>query len=233
MTQQLCVFIFARGGSKGVPRKNLRAAGGRTLLDRSIDIAAEIPDSAGVFVSTDDEEIASLSAARGARVIRRGPELSGDDSAEWLAWQDAISAARDMGFSCDIFLSIPPTSPLRISDDVIRCLDALDEEVDCVVTMTPSTHHPAFNMVSTNQNGFLRLGKSEAPEITRRQDAPTLFSLTTVAYAARADFVLKQSGIWQGLVRGVSIPPERALDIDSEWDLHVADLVLRERPNRA
>lgn len=233
MTKELCVFIFARGGSKGVPRKNLREVGGRTLLDRSLDIAMKIPDREGVFVSTDDEEIAGIAGARGAEVIRRGPELSSDTSAEWLAWQHAIREARAMGSSCDVFLSIPPTAPLRSKDDVIRCLSALDEEVDCVVTMTSSAHHPAFNMVSPDEKGNLHLGAPEMSRITRRQDAPPLYSLTTVAYAAFADFVLENSSLWQGLVRGVEVPAERALDIDSEWDLHVADLVLRERPRHA
>lgn len=229
MTRELCVFIFARGGSKGVPRKNLREVGGRSLLHRSLDMAMEIPNTAGVFVSTDDEEIAGIAGARGVEVIRRGPELSSDTSAEWLAWQHAIREARAMGFSCDVFLSIPPTAPLRSKDDVIRCLNALDEKVDCVVTMTSSAHHPSFNMVSPNKEGNLQLGVSMPSSITRRQDAPPLYSLTTVAYAAFADFILENSSLWQGSVRGVEVPVERALDIDSEWDLHVADLVLRER----
>lgn len=229
MTREVCVFIFARGGSKGVPRKNLRQAGGRTLLDWSIDVALEIPEAAGVFVSTDDDEIASLATERGVEVIRRGPELSGDDSAEWLAWQHAITSAKEMGFGCDVFLSIPATAPLRALEDAIRCLDALEEEVDCVATMTPSHHHPAFNMVSADNQGNLRLGSSKNPALTRRQDAPSLYSLTTVAYAARSDFILQSSSMWQGLVRGVEIPAERALDIDSEWDLYLADLVLRDR----
>lgn len=228
MTKDVCVFIFARGGSKGVPRKNLRQAGGRTLLDRSIDVALGIPDAAGVFVSTDDDDIASVATERGVGVIRRGAELSGDDSAEWLAWQHAITEARDLGFTCEMFLSVPPTAPLRTPEDVRRCLDALVDEVDCVVTMTPSPHHPAFNMVSLDSEGFLRLGMSESPAITRRQDAPPMYSLTTVAYAARSDFVLQSSHMWEGIVRGIEVPVERALDIDSEWDLHVADLVLKE-----
>jgi CMP-N-acetylneuraminic acid synthetase len=229
MTKEVCVFIFARGGSKGVPRKNLRQAGDRTLLDWSIDVALKIPDAAGIFVSTDDDEIASLATQRGVQVIRRGPELSGDNSAEWLAWQHAIHAVRDMGLTCEVFLSIPPTAPLRTPEDVRRCLDALVDEVDCVVTMTPSPHHPAFNMVSQDSRGHLRLGMSETPTITRRQDAPPMYLLTTVAYAARSDFVLQSSTMWQGIVRGIEVPGERALDVDSEWDLHIADLVLRER----
>ena len=231
MTKEVCAFIFARGGSKGVPRKNLREAGGRTLLDRSIDVALEIPRVAGVFVSTDDDDIASGAKKRGVGVIPRGPELSGDDSPEWLAWQHAITSVRDMGFKCDVLLSIPPTAPLRTPEDVQRCLDALVDKIDCVVTMTPSAHHPAFNMVSLDSEGSLRLGMSETPTIQRRQDAPPMFSLTTVAYAARSDFVLQSSRMWQGVVRGIEVPVERALDVDSEWDLHVADLVLRERQN--
>jgi len=226
---EVCAFIFARGGSKGVPRKNLRVVGGISLLERSISAAKQVVHSDRIFVSTDDEEIASAATRAGAQVIMRGIELSGDNSPEWCAWQHAIHASREKGISFDVMVSVPPTAPLRKSNDVRNCLEALDSKADCVVTMVRSTHHPEFNMVTQGEDGFVRLGLSGLPPVSRRQDASPLYSMTTVAYAAWADFVLSHDNMWQGRVRGVEVPPERSLDIDSEWDLHIADLVLRER----
>lgn len=225
----VCAFIFARGGSKGVPRKNLRAAGGISLLERSISTAKQVFRSDRVFVSTDDDEIASEAVRVGAQVIIRGPALSSDNSPEWFAWQHAITTLRERGVFCDVMVSIPPTAPLRLSVDIQNCVSALDSKTDCVVTMVKSPLHPAFNMVSRDDDGMVRLGFSGSPSVSRRQDARPLYAMTTVAYVAWADFVLSHDNMWQGRVRGVEIPPERALDVDSEWDLHVADLVLRER----
>ncbi len=231
MVPETCAFIFARGGSKGVSRKNLRIVAGQTLLERSIRIAREIDGIREVFVSTDDDEIASEAVRHGAQVIRRGEDLSGDHSPEWLAWQHAITTVRGQGFRCDRFLSVPTTSPLRTPNDVAKCLEALDDKVDCVVTMTPSSHHPSFNMVVPNRNHLLTLAAENKKPMVRRQDSAPLFSLTTVAYSAHADFVLAHESLWEGRIRGVEIPQERALDIDTEWDLHLADLVLSGRLN--
>ncbi len=229
----VCAFIFARGGSKGVPGKNLRVVSGKSLLARSIDAAQQVVALEKVFVSTDDNVIASEAAQLGAQVVRRGPELSGDNSPEWAAWQHGISSVREMGVACEVMVSVPTTAPLRAVGDVRRCLEALDDSVDCVVTITPSSHHPEFNMVTQSEQGIVRPGGSGAGAVSRRQDVSPLYNLTTVAYAAFADFVLEHDTMWEGRVRGVEIPAERALDIDSEWDLFIANLVLRERQSDA
>ena len=226
---QVVAFIFARGGSKTVPGKNLRVAGGKTLLNRSIAVARQVAGTDRVFVSTDSEEIALEAQAHGAQVIYRDAALATDDSPEWLSWQHAITEVKRRGIDFEIFISIPTTAPLRAVSDVQACIHALDDYVDCVVTMTPATHSPAFNMVTSDHSNLIRLGSEETGFASRRQDTPEMFNLTTVAYAARPEFILNNSSLWEGRVRGVTVPQERALDIDTEWDLHVADLVLADR----
>lgn len=226
---QVVAFIFARGGSKTVPGKNLRVVGGKSLLARSIAVAQQVAGNDRVFVSTDSEEIALEAQANGARMIHRDASLATDDSPEWLSWQHAIREVRGFGIDFGIFVSVPTTAPLRAVSDVQACIDALDDFVDCAVTMTPASHSPAFNMVTRDQGGLIRLGAEETSSASRRQDTPEMFNLTTVAYAARPEFISNHSSLWEGTVRGVTVPQERALDIDTEWDLHVADLVLSER----
>ena len=228
---QVVAFIFARGGSKSVPGKNLRVVGGKTLLARSIAVAQQVAANDRVFVSTDSKEITLEAQANDARVIHRDASLATDESPEWLSWQHAIREVRGFGIGFEIFVSVPTTAPLRAVSDVHACIDALDDSVDCAVAMTPATHSPAFNMVTRDQGNLISLGMGNIGSPSRRQDALEMFNLTTVAYAARPDFILSHKSFWDGRVRGVLVPEERALDIDTEWDLHVADLVLSERDN--
>ena len=112
-------FIFARGGSKGVPGKNIRNLSGKPLLAYSIDLAKNIEDVEEIFVSTEDQRIASIARQHGADVINRPPTLAQDDTPEWLAWQHAVEWLNKRGKNFDIFLSLPTTSPLRNSKDIL------------------------------------------------------------------------------------------------------------------
>ena len=108
-------FIFARGGSKGLPGKNIKMFAGKPMLAHSIEMAMNIDEIERVFVSTDDSEIADTALRWGAEVINRPGELAQDNSPEWLAWQHAIRTIRSAKGEpkIDVFVSIPPTSPLR------------------------------------------------------------------------------------------------------------------------
>lgn len=223
-------FIFARGGSKGVPRKNIRLLAGKPLLTRAIDTAWKVPGVARVIVSTDSPEIADVALQSGAEVpFMRPAELARDDSAEWLAWQHALRAVGcgDNMAPCDVFLSVPTTAPLRLPEDVALCVRTLlEHDCDAVVTTTPAARHPMFNMVQEKANGEVALLMPPPGPIARRQDAPAAYDMTTVAYALRPLFVLQHSGIMQGRVRQVVIPRERAIDIDNELDLKMAEMLL-------
>src|SRR5690349_10660690 len=112
-------FIFARGGSKGIPRKNLRTLGGRPLLAWSIETAAACPEIDRVIVSTDDAEIAEVGRAHGAETpFMRPADLATDTSPEWLSWQHAIRTVRSQSGPFDLFVSVPTTSPLRRPEDI-------------------------------------------------------------------------------------------------------------------
>lgn len=222
MNSDIVAFIFARGGSKGLPRKNLLPLEGKPLIVHAIELGCGLPRVKKVVVSTDDEEIASVALAAGAEVpFMRPSELATDGAPEWAAWQHAIKAMRAAGERVDVFLSLPPTSPLRSYEDVECCLDEfLRRQPDVVVTVREAERNPYFNMVRHEPDGSVRLAVDG--NFHRRQDAPTIYDLTTVAYVARADFVLSASRLFDGKVRAVLIPPARALDIDTPLDMLVA-----------
>jgi N-acylneuraminate cytidylyltransferase len=233
MSGQVVAFIFARGGSKGVPRKNLRLLGGRPLLAHAIGAAQEARSIHEVVVSTEDEEIAEVAQRWGAAVpFRRPAELASDDAPEWLAWQHAIREWRRLYPERDLttFVCIPTTAPLRLPEDIDRCVAALQAgSADVALTVTDAHRNPYFNMVTIGADGLCRLAIPSVSGVTRRQSAPAMYDITTVAYAARPDYVLTAQRMLEGRIRAVVVPTERALDIDTEFDLQIAEFLFSRR----
>lgn len=229
---KVCAFIFARGGSKGLPQKNILPIGGLPMLVHGIQIAQQLDNIVGVFVSTDCSEIAAIAQEAGAEVIIRPAELAGDSSPEWLAWQHAIQVVRERCGTFDCFLSLPPTAPLRNLEDVRNCLAAFQADVDVVITMTPARRSPWFNMVSKDKSGTVNLLNNKN-SVYRRQDSPICFDMATVAYVAKPEFILSAQTIWDGKVVGVEVPVERSLDIDTPFDFALAKFAMEQLKSNA
>lgn len=225
MTQRTFAFIFARGGSKGLPGKNIKEFGGIPLFAHGIRLAQAMDRVERVFVSTDDAQIATIATQFGAEVITRPTALATDTASEWMAWQHAIEHVHALGFDFDIFLSLPATSPLRNAQDVSNCLDALQVDTDIVITVTQSARSPYFNMITTDSLGLAHVVLGTA-DFKRRQDVPPVFDITTVAYVARPDFILTHEHLFEGNVRPVIVPKERAVDIDDDYDFKLAQALL-------
>lgn len=221
-------FIFARGGSKGLPGKNIRLLGGKPLIAHSIDIALANPRLAAVIVSTDDPEIADVARAYGAEVpFMRPQELATDHAPEWLAWRHAVEWFRRERGDFDIFLSLPATSPFRLAEDVDSCLELLagDTNADGVITVREAERSPYFNMVTLDAGGYADLVIRPTEYVARRQDAPVIFDVTTIAYALRPSFILEHEQLFDGRLRVVNVPAERALDIDTPYDFMLAEAI--------
>jgi len=220
-------FIFARGGSKGLPRKNILPLGGRPLICHSIDTAKQVAQLDKVFVSTDDTEIKAIAISAGAIVIDRPDELASDQSPEWLSWQHAIEWVTAQYGSFDEFVSLPATSPLRSVKDVEDAIAKRSSaQADICISVTPASRSPFFNMVKTNDIGLVELVNKRDLAVSRRQDAPTVFDITTVVYAASPEFVLSNSNIFDGIVTSIEIPKKRAIDIDDIYDFKLAEIIL-------
>lgn len=224
--------IFARGGSKGVPGKNIRPLGGVPLIGHAIRTALASRWLNRIVVSTDCPEIARVAREYGAETpFLRPAALASDNAPERLAWRHAIEQMEAMdGKTFDYFVSVPATCPLRIADDVDRAIEALTQtDSDIVVTATEASCNPWFNMVRLDADGLAQLAATPPGKVTRRQDAPAVYELTAVAYAARRDSVMLQDSIFQGRVRAVMVPRERAVDIDTEFDFELAEFLMQRR----
>ena len=225
--------VFARGGSKGVPGKNLRKVAGKSLLEHSISMGSSFPLIDKMICSTDSFEIADEASRLGADVpFLRPPELSGDTAPEWGAWRHLATHLIGQGASeSDVLVSLPATAPLREWEDIDAAIQTFGEgSFDVVLAVTESSRNPWFNMVQRESStGRVEIAVS-APltTVNRRQDAPQLFDLTTVVYITSLGFVLRADRLFSGKVGSVLVPAERAIDIDTELDLEIAEfLVLR------
>jgi CMP-N-acetylneuraminic acid synthetase len=219
-------FIFARGGSKGLPRKNIRPLGGKPLICHSIDIAQQVKKLDKVFVSTENQEIKDIAIAAGAIVIDRPLELASDDSPEWLSWCHAIEWVRGQYGDFDEFVSLPVTSPLRNINDVENAITKrTTNQADICISITPANRSPYFNMVKVDNKDRVELVNKPDVNISRRQDAPTVFDITTVVYAACPKFILNHSNIFDGVVTSIEIPKDRAIDIDDIYDFIFAEVI--------
>ena len=219
---RIAAFIFARGNSKGLPGKNIRLLGGIPLIGHSIKLAASMPAIDRVFVSTDSEEIANVGRQYGAEIIERPADLATDTAAEWHAWQHAIAYLAKRNYYFDVFVSLPATSPLRAEEDVQGCLNLLTEDVDAVITVTPASRSPFFNMVVIDEAGYCNVVNSTG-RITRRQDAPVVYDITTVAYVTTPSFIENHDRLFAGRVKSWVVPKHRAVDIDDLYDFNVAE----------
>jgi CMP-N-acetylneuraminic acid synthetase len=224
-------LICARGGSKGLPDKNIKLLGGIPLISWSIRIAKNINKISKVIVSTDSIEIKKIALNEGADVpFIRPSELSQDNSPEWLVWRHTLDYLKKIEYDISGLIVLPPTSPLRDIKDINKCIATFEEgNCDLVITRTDSHRSPYFNMIAIDKDNFSSLVIPPKKTIFRRQDSPIVFDMTTVAYVVKPEFVYKANVMWDGRVRSVHVPPERAVDIDTSLDFNFAEYLLTEK----
>lgn len=223
-------FIFARGGSKGVPGKNIKMLGNKPLIAWSIEQAQAVEKINRVIVSTDSREIADVAIRYGAEVPFLRPEkLAQDDTPEWLAWRHALNYLLEKeGELPEIMVSVPTTAPMRSSADIENCiLRYMSGNYDVVLAITEANRSPYFNMVSLTANGEAKLVIDSSKKYSRRQEVPEVFDITTVAYVVNPNYVLSKMSIFDGAVGVVRIPKERSLDIDTEFDFRIAECLIQ------
>lgn len=217
--------ICARGGSTGLPGKNIRPLMGRPLIAHTIAHALACPGIDRVFVSTDDDAIAEAALAAGAEVpFRRPAELATSTAPKVPVIRHLVESVEAMGVHVDRIVDLDPTSPLRAVEDVITCLGMLDEDTDVVITGYPSEKNPYFNMVEVGPDGLAALCKSVPGGVTGRQSAPPVFSMNASVYVWWRRSLGK--GLWEGRTRLHVMPRERSIDIDSAIDFELVELLM-------
>jgi N-acylneuraminate cytidylyltransferase/CMP-N,N'-diacetyllegionaminic acid synthase len=221
--------ICARGGSKGVPRKNLRLLYGKPLIVHTIECARLCPDLNRVVVSTDDHEIASVARQNGADVpFMRPAHLAQDDSSKWDVFRHLVETLESLnGQRIDVLVDLDTGVPLRQPEDISLCIRMLlESDADVVATAYVPDRNPYFNMVEIDKGGYAIISKPLGAPITCRQDAPDVYGLSPAVYAIRRD-VLWNFDHWSLSKMKISLlPRERAVDIDTEVDFRFVEFLM-------
>ena len=222
-------LIPARGGSKGVPRKNIRQLAGKPLLAYTAEAALASSRLTRVILSTDDEEIAEVGRSCGLEVpFLRPAKLAEDTTPTLPVVQHAVQFLETRGEQFDAICLLQPTNPLRQTSDIDGCIELLESAAaDTVFTMlaVPAEHNPHW-VYFRNNDGSLRLSTGEATPIPRRQSLPPAFHREGSVYVARRDVVMIENSLYGARVIGFEIERSRSVNIDNLEDWAKAESLL-------
>lgn len=220
-------IIPARGGSKGIPRKNIKLLAGRPLIDYSIAAARDAgADDDHVILSTEDDEIASVARTCGLAVSYRRPEsLATDTAGSREVILDVMDWADRQGLKYDCVVLLQPTSPMRTAEDILSTLAAYTPDIDMAVTVVEAASNPYYNCFETDADGYLHISKGDGL-YTRRQDAPAAWEFNGAVYVINPQSIRQMPlGTFPRRV-AVPMPRSRSIDLDTPIDWMVAEALI-------
>lgn len=223
--------IPARGGSKGVPRKNIRLLCRKPLLQYTAEAALAAKRLERVILSTDDEEVAAVGRVCGLEVpFLRPPELARDDTPTLPVIQHAVQTLEADGNRYDAVCILQPTSPLREPEDIDRCLELLESnDFDSVISVLPVPQE--FNphwVYFQGANGLLQLSTGEQAPIARRQDLATAYHRDGAVYVTRRDVLMERDSLYGSRIGAYTMDPNRHVNIDSPADWQRAEALVEQ-----
>ena len=219
-------FIAARGGSKGVPRKNVRILGDKPLIAHAIISAVESKLFDYVIVSTDDQEIAEISKRYGAETPFIRPKKLGTDNASIdQVLIHGINELKNLGYEFDIVVLRDCTVPFIDKKDMLGIITLLKKSnCDAVFAAIKSHPNPYFGMMELKSNGYLEISKSYYKDISRRQDAPIVYTVVGL-FAFHVNSFMKTQKLFSNKVLPYEISKEHGHMIDFEYEFNVAELL--------
>lgn len=225
--------IPARGGSKGLPGKNLALVAGKPMIAYSIEAARQSSVVDRVIVTTDCPRIAETARSCGAEIpFMRPPELATDDAPSRAVWKHAIGwLAENEGYRPARTFLLQPTSPLRTAGDLERAVELMIERrADWVVGVTRAKE-PSIWLSELSDRDRLAGYAEASVQQTQRQASREVYLPNGALFLARASVLMSSERLYTEQTYAYVMPEERSVDVDSAWDLHLADLVLKERCN--
>jgi CMP-N,N'-diacetyllegionaminic acid synthase len=228
----LICTICARGGSKGVVGKNMRALLGKPLLAWTIEQARQTGLFEAIAFSSDSDSLLETALKSGADLaIKRPDEMATDMAPKLPAIRHCLEQAIvRTGISPDIFVDLDVTSPLRLPSDIVGTVELLKQSgARNVITGAPAHRSPYFNLVEARADGSVGLSKIPNPPIVRRQDAPRCYDMNASIYTWHVASFLENPAVFYPDTRLYEMPQDRSVDIDSDLDFTLVELLLRKR----
>ncbi len=223
------VIIPARGGSKGIPHKNIKPLNGKPLIYYTIDCARAIVDDSDICVSTDDQEIIHCVENYGIKVpFVRPAELASDTAGTYEVLLHALDYYEQQGRHYDIVVLLQNTSPFRSAEQVKEALALYKPGIDMVVSVKECSANPYYNLFEEDGNGYLQVSKGEG-NIFRRQDAPKVYEYNGAIYIINA-IALKTTHMHKMSKRVKYVMNVfSSFDLDTMWDWKMAEMLIEQR----
>lgn len=224
--KEVLAIIPARGGSKGLPRKNIKSFNGKPLIYYSIKAGLKSKYITRLIVSTEDKEIEKVSEKCKAEVIRRPLELAKDDTPSIAVYQNVLKYLRENeSYKPSIVVVLQPTSPLRKNKDIDNCIEKLaKEKCDSVITVKKVDHPPQW---------IVRLGKKgkvenlfDKKKYIRRQDIEQLYIPNGAVFVTWSKMIIEKNTDRGPDTRAIVMPSDRSIDIDTELDFYIAEKLM-------
>jgi CMP-N,N'-diacetyllegionaminic acid synthase len=222
---KILYLIPARGGSKGLPGKNIKELNGKALINHTVDFARNFTDDTNICVSTDSNEIIKCVENNGLKIHFRRPTALASDTASTI---DVINHTLDYykskGKLYDLLILLQPTTPFRRINDLKNMIDLWDNKIDLLVSVKESHDSPYFNLFEENSQGYLC--KSKESIVTRRQDSPKIFAFNGSIYIYNINSInSKSTKDLTKIKKYIMNNPIYSIDIDTELDFTVAESI--------
>ena len=224
---KILVIIPARGGSKGIPHKNIKPLNGKPLIYYTIDCARAICDDADICVSTDDDEIIKVVEDYGLKVpFKRPDELATDTAGTYEVLLHALNYYEQQGKHYDAVILLQNTSPFRTAEHVKEALKLYTSDVEMVVSVKECAANPYYCVFEEDANGFLHVCKGDG-NIFRRQDAPKVYEYNGAIYIMNAE-TLKTTHMHKMQKRVKYVMDDASsFDLDTMWDWQMAEMMAK------
>ena len=225
---KVLVVIPARGGSKGIPHKNIKPLNGKPLICYSIDVARQFTSDENICVTTDDDEIIKVVEDYGLKVPFKRPEyLATDTCGSNEVIQHAYQFYEQQGKHYDAILLLQPTSPFRKVEFLKDAVDLYDDSIDMVTSVKLSSCNPYYDGFEENAEGLLKISKGDGT-IERRQDAPNVWQQNGSIYVINPKSLTEKGMARFTRIRKFTMSELYSVDIDNPFDWKVAELIINE-----
>lgn len=223
---KICTIITARGGSKGIPRKNIKLLNEKPVIAYSIESSTK--NNLTTYVTTEDYEIAKISSEYGAEVINRPPELAEDNSTSVDVILHSLNYLEKKDELPDFFVLLQPTSPLRTKEDVENAINLfIKNECDALISVCEIDHTSMLSLKIENK--FLVPNCDKTFLKTRRQELPTYYSPNGAIYITTPESLRKTKTFYPKKTIPYLMPKERSVDLDNPFDFKLAEFLLKNK----
>lgn len=221
-------LIPTRGGSKGIPHKNIKPLNGKPLIYYTIDVARAFTSDENICVTTDDDEITKVVENYDLKVpFKRPDDLASDTAGSYEVIMNALDYYQAKGINYDAVVLLQPTSPFRNVEDVQKCIDLYSSDYDMVVSVKQASSNPYYDCFEPDSNGWLKPSKGDG-SYQRRQDAPKVYEYNGAVYIMNVSALKKKNYNFFQKVGFVEMDEFSSIDLDTVLDWKFAELILSE-----